>query len=147
MKTLLANSDRHALMARIGNLTPRSEPIAGTLTAPRMLCHIADQIAVALGDITGTRQDTLVMRTLAKWFVLYAPASIPFGKVNTVPEMLTTQPTDWESDIARFEALVTRFTTSIKHVAPHAAFGQLSHREWGILAAKHIDHHLRQFGV
>jgi Protein of unknown function (DUF1569) len=146
MKTLLTESDRHALMARIGNLVPGSKPIAGTLTAPRMLCHIADQIAVALGDIAGSQQDTWVMRTLAKWFVLYAPIRIPFGKVKTVPEMLTTEPTDWENDQARFRSLVARFSGA-DHVSPHTVFGKLSHREWGILAAKHIDHHLRQFGA
>jgi hypothetical protein len=146
MKTLSTKSDRHALMARISNLVPESEPIAGTLTAPRMLCHIADQIAVALGDITGSQQDTWVMRTLAKWFVLYAPIRIPFGKVETVSEMLTTEPTDWESDQARFRSLVSRFAGTDR-VSAHTVFGKLSHREWGILAAKHIDHHLRQFGA
>ena len=146
MKTLLAESDRQSLLIRASHLTPESMPVAGTLTAPRMLCHIADQIAVALGDITGARQDTWVMRTLAKWFVLYVPIPIPFGKVSTVPEMLTTQPSDWERDFARFEMLVSQFT-STERFATHAVFGRLSHREWGIIAAKHIDHHLRQFGV
>ena len=146
MKTLLANSDRHSLLTRVRSLTPESMPEAGTLTTPHMLCHIADQIAVALGDIPGKRQDTWITRTLAKWFVLYAPIAIPFGKVSTVPEMLTTQPLDWEHDLARFEILVNRFADA-DHSALHAVFGELSHREWGILAAKHIDHHLRQFGA
>ena len=146
MKTLLANSDRQNLLTRARSLTPKSMPVAGTLTAPRMLCPIADQLAVALGDITGTRQDTWVMRTFAKWFVLYVPIPIPFGKVSTVPEMLTTQPSDWETDFVRFENLVNRCAGTDRG-APHAVFGRLSHREWGILAAKHIDHHLRQFGA
>lgn len=146
MKTLLSDSDRHSLLTRARSLTPESMPEAGTLTAPRMLCHIADQIAVALADIPAKRQDTWITRTLAKWFVLYAPITIPFGKVSTVPEMLTTQPSDWESDSARFEMLASQFT-STERFATHAVFGRLSHREWGILAAKHIDHHLRQFGA
>jgi hypothetical protein len=29
----------------------------------------------------------------------------------------------------------------------HPAFGRLSGAAWGALSYKHIDHHLRQFGV
>jgi len=60
--------------------------------------------------------------------------------------MLTTQPSDWEQDSSRFVSLLSRLVAA-KNVAPHSVFGRLSRRQWGILAAKHIDHHLRQFGV
>jgi len=30
---------------------------------------------------------------------------------------------------------------------PHAFFGQLTPEEWARLMYKHLDHHLRQFGV
>jgi hypothetical protein len=29
----------------------------------------------------------------------------------------------------------------------HPAFGRLSASQWGVLAHRHVDHHLRQFGV
>ncbi|HLP18484.1 MAG TPA: DUF1569 domain-containing protein, partial [Bacteroidota bacterium] len=29
----------------------------------------------------------------------------------------------------------------------HAFFGELTPGEWGIITYKHLDHHLRQFGV
>ena len=29
----------------------------------------------------------------------------------------------------------------------HPAFGRLARRAWGVLAYRHLDHHLRQFGV
>ena len=60
--------------------------------------------------------------------------------------MLTTQPSSWEEDAARFESLLSRLVNA-EQVFPHPAFGGLSHSQWGVLAAKHIDHHLRQFGV
>jgi hypothetical protein len=31
--------------------------------------------------------------------------------------------------------------------APHPKFGPLTAQEWGKLGYKHLDHHLRQFGV
>jgi transposase InsO family protein len=30
---------------------------------------------------------------------------------------------------------------------PHSFFGPLTPEEWAILMYKHLDHHLRQFGV
>jgi len=30
---------------------------------------------------------------------------------------------------------------------PHSFFGRLTPEEWAILMYKHLDHHLRQFGV
>jgi len=29
----------------------------------------------------------------------------------------------------------------------HPAFGNISTNQWGIAAYKHVDHHLRQFGI
>jgi transposase InsO family protein len=30
---------------------------------------------------------------------------------------------------------------------PHSLFGRLTPEEWATLMYKHVDHHLRQFGV
>jgi transposase InsO family protein len=30
---------------------------------------------------------------------------------------------------------------------PHSFFGRLTPQEWAMLMYKHVDHHLRQFGV
>ena len=30
---------------------------------------------------------------------------------------------------------------------PHPVFGNFTHDQWGMLQYKHLDHHLRQFGV
>ena len=146
MMTILTKTDRDRLVNRVHTLTPEHVPVTGTLTAHCMLCHIADQLAAALGEIPGNPRASFFSRTVGKWFVLYAPVQIPFGKVKTVPEMLTTRPSDWNFNLARFEMLLVRLA-QVSHVAPHSVFGPLSHKQWGILAAKHIDHHLRQFGV
>jgi hypothetical protein len=37
---------------------------------------------------------------------------------------------------------------SVWNAAPeHPAFGRLSGRAWGALVYRHMDHHLRQFGL
>ena len=145
MSSILVEKDRDTLLARFHKLTPEHKPLWGRLSAREMVCHLADQLAVALGDIPSKPTGNLFTQTFAKWLVIYLPIPVPKGKVQTVPEMLTTQPSEWEKDTTRFESLLSRLVDA-ETLAPHPAFGRLSHRQWGILAAKHIDHHLRQFG-
>jgi hypothetical protein len=146
MSSILVERDRRTLLVRFRKLTPEHQPSWGALNAKKMVCHLGDQLAVALGDIPSEPKGSLLTNTVAKWFVLYVPFPAPKGKVNTVPEMLTTQPSNWGQDSSRFESLLSRLVDA-KALAPHPAFGKLSRSQWGILAAKHIDHHLRQFGV
>ncbi len=144
--SILVERDRRTLLARFRRLTPEHRQLWGKLSAREMVCHIGDQLAVALGDIPSEAKGSLLTKAVAKWLVLYVPFPVPKGKVKTVPEMLATEPSDWKKDTARFESLLSRLVNA-KNVAPHSVFGKLSHRQWGILAAKHIDHHLQQFGI
>lgn len=146
MPSLLNPSEREALLERFRRLSPESKPAWGQLTAPRMICHVSDQLRVALGDLPSKDQSNLVKRTLVRLLVVHTPFEPPPGKIQTAPEMLTTQPTSWEEDCGTFESLVQRLAES-GGFQPHPAFGPLSKDEWGRLSWKHINHHLRQFGV
>ena len=145
MPTIHDSTDRAELLARLRRLTPVTQPAWGTLTAPRMLCHLADQMRVALGDLSAADRSTLLTRTLMRWMIIHTGIQAPPGKVQTLPEMLTTAPGDWAADLAQCESLVERAATATVF-APHPAFGALSRSEWGVLTWKHVDHHLRQFG-
>jgi len=146
MKTIRDEAHRAALLSRLKKLSPGRQPEWGTLTAHQMVCHLNDQMAVALGDIPSRREGGILMRTLVKWITLYVMPSIPKAKIRTAPEMLTTAPSDWSEDTKRFVSLLSRLVDET-NPSPHPAFGPLSQDQWGILAAKHIDHHLNQFGV
>ena len=146
MSSILVERERRALLVRFRSLTAEHRPSWGTMSVEKMVCHLGDQLAVALGDITSVPTARLLTKTVAKWLALYGPFPVPKGKVATVPEMLTTQPSDWEKDTTRFESLLSR-SVETETFSPHPVLGRLTRRQWGILAAKHIDHHLRQFGA
>ncbi len=146
MPSILNREERRSLIARFRKLTPEHRAVWGTLTVDRMICHLGDQLRIALGDAGSRSRGNPLTHTVAKWMVLYLPLSPPKGKVKTVPEMLATEPTTWEADTAEVERLISRLTEA-KEVAPHPVFGRLTTSQWGLLAAKHMDHHLRQFGV
>lgn len=73
----------------------------------------------------------------------------PKARVGAPPEMLTTLPSEWSEDIAALHVLVERVGEK-SPVAPwsaHPVFGAISGQEWGLFCRKHLDYHLRQFGV
>jgi len=145
MPTLLNPNDREAILHRLRRLQPSTQPRWGKLTAPKMICHLADQLRVSLGDLPIQRIDTFPSRTLVKWLVVYSPVQPPPAKIQTAPEMLTSAPKAWAEDMAQVEKLIGRLAAT-PTAAVHPFFGPLSHGGWGRLAWKHLDHHLRQFG-
>jgi hypothetical protein len=143
---LLDDAHRRLVLDRIARLEPDTARRWGTMSCQQMLCHLGDQMRVALGDHAGKDRSTLASTTLIKWLVLYVPMRPPRGRVQTVPEMLATKPSAFEADRQRLLDLVERLVVA-ETVHPHPVFGVMSHRQWGRLAARHFDHHLRQFGV
>ncbi len=146
MPTLLDPTARAVVVQRLRSVSASSARRWGTMTAPQMLCHIADQLRVALGEIPARDRSTLLLRTLFKWLIVETPLRFPPGKTKTVREMLTSRPTDWAEDMAACEGLIERVGMG-GAVAVHPAFGALTPRQWGLLCWKHLDHHLRQFGA
>ena len=144
--TLLNDDDRSAILQRLRRLRPDATAAWGTLDAPRMLCHVADQLRVALGDLPSRPVHTLITRTLLKHLVVNTGMPAPRGKVQTSPEMLTSRPASWDADLAACVELVERVGRGTPS-AVHPTFGPLSPPEWGRLCWKHLDHHLVQFGV
>ena len=145
MPTLLDPTDRAAMVERLRSLSPSDQAQWGTLDAPRMLCHVSDQLRVALGDIPATFRGTFLSKSVLKWLVIRTPFQAPPGKVQTVPEMLLTKPAAWSDDLQAGVALIDRVGRGDGN-AIHPGFGRLSAAEWGALGWKHLDHHLRQFG-
>ncbi|MBL0174695.1 MAG: DUF1569 domain-containing protein [Ignavibacteria bacterium] len=146
MPTLMSPSDRTIIIERLRALTPDTTARWGSFDAPRMLCHITDQLRIAVGDIGSNRQDTLLRRTLLKWIVIHSPVKAPPGKVHTVPEMLTSSPGDWNEDMATCLTLIEEVAKGECN-SIHPVFGPLTGSEWAKLGWRHLDHHLRQFAV
>ena len=144
--TLLNDGDRTRLIERLRRLRPEASAAWGTLDAPRMVCHLKDQLRIAVGDLASLPSHNLATRTLLKFLVVNTGFQAPRGKVQTAPEMLTSLPGTWETDLSACVDLIERVGAGSAR-AVHPGFGPLSPEEWGRLCYKHTDHHLVQFGV
>jgi hypothetical protein len=147
-RTIFNTVDRDALLERLDRLTPDAKAQWGHMTAPRVICHLADSLRVSVGEMPAKFKNGPLANPAARWLLAYV---IPFpkGKAQTAPEMLTTQPSDWEHDLAtvreQLRAAAARGPNA--EWAAHPAFGEISGKLYGVFIYKHFDHHLRQFGV
>ena len=89
-------------------------------------------------------------RTVIKWIALNAPLKWPQG-VPTRPEVDQlidgTKPVEFACDRQQLESLIEQFAARGGDFQPHPMFGRMTTREWQRWGWRHMDHHLRQFGV
>ena len=147
MKTLWNPRDRESLFDRLDRLGPDARPLWGRFTAPKMLAHVNDALRMSAGALPTTFKRTPLRFPVVKHLLVYV-APWPKG-VPTARELLERgDAASWEAERKAFpaavEALVKRDAKAPSPV--HPAFGELSHRAWGRLAWRHVDHHFRQFG-
>jgi hypothetical protein len=146
-KSLTNAASRKELLARLAQLRPEASPLWGKMTAPQMLAHLADWMLMASGDLQVASKKVVLRYTPFKQLAMYW---LPFPKgVPTAPELLARTPSEWGTETALVSERVQSFE-SLSHKSQwpdHPVFGKMTARSWSVFAYRHMDHHLRQFGV
>ncbi|MDO7884092.1 DUF1569 domain-containing protein [Hymenobacter cheonanensis] len=143
-------SDNKALVSRLFRLMPDAQRRWGTMTAGQMLVHCADQLRVSRGEkpVASLRVPGL-LKPLLKWYFVTRLTQFK-------PGMKTLYELDAQSGMTPPVSFATDHATLLRLLAPagyrpggidHPLFGHLSAQEFGEITWKHLDHHLRQFGV
>ena len=143
-------SDNKALISRLFQLMPDAQRRWGTMSAGQMLVHCADQLRVSRGEkrVTSLRVPGL-LRPLLKWYFVTRLKQFK-------PNMKTMYELDAKGGLTPPVSFATDHATLIRLLSPasyspsginHPLFGHLSAQEFGEITWKHLDHHLRQFGV
>ncbi|MBD2767956.1 DUF1569 domain-containing protein [Hymenobacter sp. BT664] len=146
----LTPSDHAALVARIRALRPDSPRQWGKMTAGQMLVHCADQLRVSRGEkpITSVRIPGF-LKPLLKWLLVSRLKEFKPG-TRTIKELAAesgmSAPTTFAADQAALLELLDPACYAPSGVE-HPLFGHLTAQEFGEVSWKHLDHHLRQFGV
>jgi hypothetical protein len=150
MKNFFESSDRRELVDRLDRLRPDAARLWGKMDPAQMCAHCAIALEVAAGDIE--KKQAFIGKVLAP-FVRnkVVRGTEPLSKNSpTDPTFVVSDPRDFEKERARLVELVNRFGAggaAAAHGRMHSFFGRLEGEEWGVLMYKHLDHHLRQFGV
>ena len=150
MKNLFEGGRVEEVKRRISRLKPDSERQWGKMKPGQALEHCSRGMEMALGDKTPPR---VFVGRLLGWIV--KPKVMgndePMRRNSpTAKELVVQEERDLGTERTRLCGLIDRFAAAgpagcTTH--PHAFFGRLTPDEWAILMYKHLDHHLRQFGV
>ncbi len=148
MKSIFNAKDNAEFIQRIDKLSPASQALWGKMNVSQMLTHCQAPIKIAVNELELKRSlmGILFGRIARKQLT----GSQPFKRnLPTFKEAKITGERDFNTEKRALTELINRFVAGpgIVTKKPHPFFGPLTIDEWDILQVKHLDHHLRQFGV
>jgi hypothetical protein len=137
---------RASLETRLKQLQPGSRPAWGKMSVDQMLWHLNQGLGMALGRVTPAAERAPIPRSVIKWIVLNLPwpKNAPTGRAF-VPKAQY----DFDAERARCLEYVGELAARPIDAPqpPHPMFGGMTGLEQSRLQAKHLNHHLTQFGV
>lgn len=138
------------LISRINKLTPETQPKWGTMDVSRMLAHCC----ITYEYIFNERHDkpNFFMKLMLKAFVKNAVVSETPYKHNerTGPAFIIANERDFKNEKERLVNYINKVVEmgeSFFNGKKSVSFDELTPLEWNNMMYKHLDHHLRQFGV
>ena len=150
MKSIFSKEETGKLLSRINNLTQSSRPFWGNMTVSQMLAHCNVIYEMIYTD--NYPKPNLFKRFLLKIFVKKAVVGEkPYTKNGrTAPQFIITDDRDFEKEKKQLISYLIKtqelgenyFNNKENH-----SFGRLTKEEWNRMFYKHLDHHLKQFGV
>lgn len=147
MKSLLTEEGHKEIKSRLSKLTENSERLWGKMTVGQMAWHCQYPLKLAIKNKENTSKGNWFIKTFFKKS-LYNDK--PWHKnLPTASQLKTTEPKDFTKETAILKTLVDDFAAlkDREEWHPHPAFGPFTKEQWGQLEYKHLDHHLKQFGV
>ena len=149
MQSLFDTKTNEEIINRINALTVDSKNEWGKMNVSQMLRHSQQPLLVAFGDKKLKRGLMgILFGNMAKKAFL-KPGDLK-KNLPTDPSFLVKDQKEFEEEKQKLIELVKRFAASGPggiSKDPHPFFGKLTVDEWDTLQIKHLDHHLRQFGV
>jgi len=136
---------------RINALTPDSKPLWGEMNASQMLAHCNVTYELIYTDKHPSPKNPFMRWVLKSFVKKMVVSEEPYKKnMRTAPHFLMTSDKNIEEERERLINYIKRtqelgaehFDGKESH-----SFGVLNKTEWNNMFAKHLDHHLTQFGV
>ena len=147
MNSIFESNGNDLLVARINHLTPESQPIWGKMSVDQMLkhCECAVNVAFGMEDL----KVNFFMRLLGRLLKKKVFTSEFRKNSPTAKEFIFTATYDFEPSKNALIVAVQKFKAgpSAIVITQHPFWGKLTEEDWNTLMWKHLDHHLKQFGV
>jgi hypothetical protein len=150
MKSFFEEDASQQFKDRLACLGPDNEPRWGKMNSAQMVAHLCKGMEQAMGEVLP--HPMFLGRILGRFMksVVLANDRPMVRNSPTVPGFVITGERDFTVERQRLYGLIDRAVAGGPTgctTYPHSFFGHLTPAQWGILMYKHLDHHLRQFGV
>lgn len=149
MNSLFDDTELNAVLVRVRKLSSDTPAQWGKMSVGQMLAHVQTPLLIATGEVKLKR--SLLGRVLGGLVKKSVVGPKPFKQgLPTDPRFVVKDDRDFEREQSSLLACVEVFGRGGPAGVtpdPHPFFGKLSHGQWDALMWKHLDHHLRQFGV
>jgi len=148
MEHILDQTNLRSMLARIEELTPASLPLWGKMNVAQMLAHVNQTLLSPAGEVKG-KQSLMgkIMSLVAKPMFLNEK---PFKQnLPTAPIFVVPAQQDFDKEKQKLLSLLKKITEQKDGLSNrvHVFLGKIDAAEWSRCIYKHVDHHLRQFGV
>ena len=147
-KSIFDEPVREELLGRASNLTPQCRATFGKMNVNQMVVHCTSGIRMLIGELKVAPKAGPLRNPMLRYLIIHV---LPWPQgAPTAPELIPP------ADAGDFRQNVTQLRAAINRVASrdpkgkfdaHPAFGDINGKNLGVLVARHLDHHFRQFGV
>ncbi len=149
MKSIFETKHAIEITERINRLREESTPQWGTMQVSQMLAHCVAFHDISLGNILPPRG--LLGRLIGRFAkpMFYNEKPLP-QNMSTIPDILIDNDRVFETEKEKLQQQIANFQVNGSDQCSryaHPFFGKLTAEQWGKGIYKHLDHHLKQFGV
>lgn len=149
MKSIFDTQHAVEITKRIDRLKADSTPQWGTMQVAQMLAHCSAFHDIPLGNSFPPRG--LLGRLIGRFAkpMFYNEKPLP-QNMSTIPTIIMDDKREFIVEKDKLKQQIATFQVNGPEQCsqhPHPFFGTLTAEQWGIGIYKHLDHHLRQFGV
>ncbi|WJM10572.1 DUF1569 domain-containing protein [Paenibacillus polymyxa] len=149
MKSIFDTINAAEITERMDQLSENSIPKWGTMQVSQMLAHCSVFHDIPLGNAFPPRG--LLGRLIGRFAkpMFYNDKPLPHN-MSTIPTIIIDDQRQFLAEKEKLEQQINIFQQGAsgkfsRH--PHPFFGKLTAEQWGKGIYKHLDHHLKQFGV
>lgn len=150
MKSLFHSEAHEEILSRVNELSESSERQWGKMEVGQMLHHCQYPLKIALGRYNPNNKPSLLLKLMAKFLKKSLYNDKPWRQgLPTAKGLKVEEDKNVADEKMVLVGLINDFyqEKNKKEWDPHPAFGSFTAEQWGQMQYKHLDHHLRQFGV
>jgi hypothetical protein len=150
MHSLFTTKVFEEINQRIKNLESNQSAIWGKMNPAQMLAHCSKPLELALNKSNSIEKPPVLKKMILSLFKKQMYNNKQWNKNLPTPKHFKVNDNkDFDLEKNILKSILLKFHQEKDRInwGEHPMFGKFTPEQWGKMQYKHLDHHLRQFGV